>query len=132
VPEVPPIGPAPVQPGGPPLLTAAMGPKSLARSAQWADGLSGFDLAPDPASIAATNDRVRDAWTDAGRADRPWLATSTWFALGTGATDRLYAYARNYLATFGDEAASAMAGLCRLDDPGRLREAIAALAEIGC
>ena len=25
-----------------------------------------------------------------------------------------------------------MAGLCRLDDPGRLREAVAALAETGC
>ena len=65
--DVPPIGPAPVQPGGPPLLTAAMGPKSLARSAVWADGLSGFDLAPDPASVASTFATVRDAWTAAGR-----------------------------------------------------------------
>jgi alkanesulfonate monooxygenase SsuD/methylene tetrahydromethanopterin reductase-like flavin-dependent oxidoreductase (luciferase family) len=132
VPDVPPIGPTPVQPGGPPLLTAAMGPKSLARSAVWADGLSGFDLAPDPTSVANTFASVRDAWTAAGRTDRPWLSTSTWFALGAGATDRLYGYARNYLATFGDPAASAMAGLCRLDDPGRLREAFAALAETGC
>jgi alkanesulfonate monooxygenase SsuD/methylene tetrahydromethanopterin reductase-like flavin-dependent oxidoreductase (luciferase family) len=130
--DVPPIGPTPVQVGGPPLLTAAMGPKSLARSAQWADGLSGFDLAPDAASVAATNERVRDAWTGAGRSERPWLATSSWFALGDGASDRLQGYARNYLATFGDAAASAMAGLCRLDDPGRVRDALAALAESGC
>jgi alkanesulfonate monooxygenase SsuD/methylene tetrahydromethanopterin reductase-like flavin-dependent oxidoreductase (luciferase family) len=129
---VPPIGPAPVQAGGPPLLTAAMGPKSLARSAVWADGLSGFDLAPDAGSVAATNARVRDAWTAAGRAERPWLATSSWFALGDGASDRLNGYARNYLATFGDEAASAMAGLCRLDDPGRVRDALSALAAAGC
>jgi alkanesulfonate monooxygenase SsuD/methylene tetrahydromethanopterin reductase-like flavin-dependent oxidoreductase (luciferase family) len=130
--DVPPIGPAPVQPGGPPLLTAAMGPKSLARSAQWADGLSGFDLAPDPASVATTFTTVRDAWTAAGRTDAPWLATSSWFALGPDAPDRLNSYARNYLSTFGDAAASAMAGLCRLDDPGRLREVVAALAETGC
>ena len=129
---VPPVGPTPVQAGGPPVLTAAMGPKSLARSAVWADGLSGFDLAPDAASVAATNDRVRDAWAAAGRTERPWLATSSWFALGDGASDRLRGYARNYLSTFGDEAASAMAGLCRLDDPGRVRDALAALAESGC
>lgn len=132
VPDVPPIGPTPVQPGGPPLLTAAMGPKSLARSAAWADGLSGFDLGPDPASVATTFATVRDAWVAAGRADRPWLATSCWFALGDGATDRLHGYARNYLATFGDAAASAMAGLCRLDDGGRLREVLVALDEAGC
>src|SRR4051794_13046903 len=132
VPDVPAIGPTPVQPGGPPLLTAAMGPKSLARSAVWADGLSGFDLAPDPASVASTFTTVRDAWTAAGRSERPWLSTSSWFALGPGAGDRLHGYARNYLATFGDAAASAMAGLCRLDDPGRMREVVTALAETGC
>jgi hypothetical protein len=109
-----------------------MGPKSLARSAVWADGLSGFDLAPDPTSVTNTFGSVRDAWATAGRTDRPWLSTSSWFALGAGATDRLFGYARNYLATFGDAAASAMAGLCRLDDPGRLRETVAALAETGC
>jgi len=98
----------------------------------WADGLSGFDLAPDAASVAATNDRVRDAWAAAGRTERPWLATSSWFALGDGASDRLRGYARNYLSTFGDEAASAMAALCRLDDPGRVRDALAALAGSGC
>jgi alkanesulfonate monooxygenase SsuD/methylene tetrahydromethanopterin reductase-like flavin-dependent oxidoreductase (luciferase family) len=129
---VPPVGPVPVQAGGPPLLTAAMGPKSLARSAVWADGLSGFDLAPDPASVAATNVRVRDAWVAAGRTTRPWLATSSWFALGDGARERLHGYAQRYLATFGDEAASAMAGLCRLDDPGRVRDTVAALAATGC
>jgi alkanesulfonate monooxygenase SsuD/methylene tetrahydromethanopterin reductase-like flavin-dependent oxidoreductase (luciferase family) len=132
VPDVPPIGPTPEQLGGPPLLTAAMGPKSLARSAEWADGLSGFDLAPDAESVAATNARVCDAWNAAGRAERPWLATSSWFALGHDATDRLYGYARNYLGSFGDAAASAMAGLCRLDDPGRLREAFDAIGAAGC
>ncbi len=129
---VPPIGPTPVQAGGPPLLTAAMGPKSLARSAVWADGLSGFDLAPDVDSVARTFDSVRGAWTDAGRADRPWLSTSTWFALGDGAEDRLMGYARNYLGTFGDTAANAMAALCRFHDPGVIREVVAELEATGC
>ena len=79
---VPPIGPTPVQPGGPPILTASMGPKSLARSARWADGLSGFDLAPDPDSVVRTFDAVRSAWADAGRARRPCPPTPPGFPLG--------------------------------------------------
>jgi len=129
---VPPIGPTPVQPAGPPILTASMGPKSLARSARWADGLSGFDLAPDVDSVQSTNDAVRIAWTKSGRKERPWLSTSTWFALGDDAQERLHGYARNYLATFGDAAADAMASMCRLSDPGVLREVVAALETTGC
>jgi alkanesulfonate monooxygenase SsuD/methylene tetrahydromethanopterin reductase-like flavin-dependent oxidoreductase (luciferase family) len=118
---LPPIGPAPVQDGGPPLLTASMGPKSLARSALWAEGLAGWDLGPDPVGVDATFRRTEDAWAAAGRAARPILTTSSWFALGDGATDRLYRHAHDYLANFGDRAASAMAGLCRLSDPGVVR-----------
>ncbi len=129
---LPPIGPTPVQPGGPPLLTAAMGPRSLARSAVWAAGLAGFDLGPDPAGVDATFRRAEEAWIEQDRADRPWLSTSTWFALGDHASDRLFAYAYNYLSNFGDRAANAMAALCRLSDPGALREALAALRETGC
>lgn len=128
---VPPIGPEPVQAGGPPLLSAAMGPKSLARSAAWADGLAGFDLAPDPESVASTFRSVEAAWREAGRSERPWLSTSSWFALGPDAPERLRAYAGDYLATFGPEAAEAMAGLCRLSDPAALRDAVAGIAEAG-
>jgi alkanesulfonate monooxygenase SsuD/methylene tetrahydromethanopterin reductase-like flavin-dependent oxidoreductase (luciferase family) len=129
---LPPIGPEPVQPGGPPILTASMGPKSLARSALWADGLAGWDLGPDPEGVDATFRRVEEAWSAAGRTARPLLTTSSWFALGDGAPDRLYAHAYEYLSNFGDRAAGAMAGLCRLSDAGVLRETLAALRETGC
>jgi alkanesulfonate monooxygenase SsuD/methylene tetrahydromethanopterin reductase-like flavin-dependent oxidoreductase (luciferase family) len=128
---LPPIGPEPVQAGGPPLLTASMGPKSLARSAIWADGLAGFDLGPDPAGVDATFRRAEAAWAAAGRAERPWLSTSTWFALGDGAESRLGDYAFRYLESFGETAARAMAGLCRLSDAGALRDAIEALTATG-
>src|SRR4051794_7966969 len=36
-----PVGPLPVQPGGPPLIAGVMGPKSIARAAYWADGVDG-------------------------------------------------------------------------------------------
>jgi alkanesulfonate monooxygenase SsuD/methylene tetrahydromethanopterin reductase-like flavin-dependent oxidoreductase (luciferase family) len=40
-----PVGPPPVQVGGPPLVAGVMGPKALARAAQWAVGVD------DPTSI---------------------------------------------------------------------------------
>ena len=39
VPGAGPIGPATTTPGGPQLIAGAMGPSSIARCAQWADGL---------------------------------------------------------------------------------------------
>jgi alkanesulfonate monooxygenase SsuD/methylene tetrahydromethanopterin reductase-like flavin-dependent oxidoreductase (luciferase family) len=129
---VPPIGPTPVQPGGPPLLSAAMGPKSLARSARWAAGLAGFDLAPDPAGVDRQFRAAEAAWRDAGRTTKPMLTTSTWFALGADAPARLFSYACEYLSTFGDDAAKAMAGLTRLSDPGAMRDAVDGLADVGC
>lgn len=129
---LPPIGPAPVQPGGPPLLSASLGPQSLARSARWADGIAGFDLAPEPSEVDASFRRAEAAWAAAGRDRGPWRSTSCWFALGDGAPDRLHRYAYDYLAVFGDRAASALAGLCRLSDPGVVREAVAAVRETGC
>ena len=129
---LPPVGPEPVQPGGPPLLTAAMGPKSLERSARWAVGLAGFDLGPDPVGVDATFRRAEAAWAAAGRTEDPWLSTSSWFALGEGAAERLSAYAFEYLSNFGERPARAMAGLCRLSDAAAMRETLAALSETGC
>lgn len=129
---VPAIGPAPVQEGGPPLWTASMGPKSLARSARWADGLAGFSLGPDADEVASTFAAVRTAWSDAGRETKPFLTTSSWFALGPDAPHRLHKYASEYLSTFGPKAAGAMADLCRLSDPGVLKELMAALDDAGC
>ncbi len=129
---VPPIGPAPVQEGGPPLWTASMGPKSLARSAEWADGLAGFSLGPDADEVASTFSAVRAAWSDAGRETKPFLTTSSWFALGPDAPQRLHTYAAEYLSTFGPKAAAAMADLCILSNPGVLKDRMAALEEAGC
>ena len=36
-----PVGPPPVQPGGPPIIAGVMGPKAIARAAHWADGVDG-------------------------------------------------------------------------------------------
>ncbi|WP_201406895.1 LLM class flavin-dependent oxidoreductase, partial [Mycobacterium intracellulare] len=47
--SVRPVGPAPVQPGGPPLFVGSIGPKTIRSAAAWADGLAGTTLDLDVA-----------------------------------------------------------------------------------
>ena len=50
-PDLDPVGPAPVQ-ASLPILSGAMGPKSIQRSARWADGIAGFEMDPSPEALA--------------------------------------------------------------------------------
>lgn len=99
-----PVGPPPVQPGGPPIIAGSLGPKSVARAARWADGVDGaWTLDGDEATVRAAFDVVETAWKDAGRAEKPHLSTSLWYALGDDAEERLRRYAYDYLKIFGEE-----------------------------
>lgn len=93
-----PVGPPPSQAGGPPILCSSLGPASLARAARWADGLAGFTLGADPAELAGTAAKVREAWAEAGRAPAPSLMTSSWVSLGPDADSRHDRYVRDYMA----------------------------------
>jgi alkanesulfonate monooxygenase SsuD/methylene tetrahydromethanopterin reductase-like flavin-dependent oxidoreductase (luciferase family) len=129
-----PVGPPPIQAGGPPLAAGVMGPKALARAARWAvgvdDGSTVTSVSRD--AVAALVERVRAAWRDAGRSDTPHVSASLWYALGDGAAERLRHYAYEYLKIFGDEMAGAMAEACTASTPAALREAVAAAADAGC
>ena len=37
-------------------MSAGVGPRSLARSAVWADGINGFELDPSPGALATAAD----------------------------------------------------------------------------
>ena len=76
-----PVGPAPTRPGGPPLLVGTIGPKTVRRSAVWADGLAGTTMDLDLTRQAELFDVARESWSRAGK-PAPHLATSFWFALG--------------------------------------------------
>lgn len=79
--SVVPVGPPPIQPGGPPLLVGTTGPKTLRHAASWAEGLAGITMDLDVVKQNELFDVARDAWRQAGRPE-PYLATSFWFALG--------------------------------------------------
>jgi alkanesulfonate monooxygenase SsuD/methylene tetrahydromethanopterin reductase-like flavin-dependent oxidoreductase (luciferase family) len=127
-----PIGPAPLQAGGPPIWAGAMGPKSLQRVAHWADGVAGFSLAGDPQQIAQSFEAADAAWQAAGRVERPRRVSGFWYALGDGARDRLASYAVDYLRIFGEQAARAIAQTLRVDSVEIFRETVAEIASLGC
>lgn len=94
-----PVGPPPLQPGGPPLLVGTMGPKTVRSASGWADGLAGVTLDLDVAGVAALFELARTAWAEAGR-PAPRLATSFWFALDSGdgsAREQVHRHLRHYL-----------------------------------
>ncbi|WP_137144513.1 LLM class flavin-dependent oxidoreductase [Mycolicibacterium sp. CR10] len=78
-----PVGPPPLQSGGPELLVGTMGHKTVRSAAGWANGLAGITLDLDVAKESALFDVARDAWRQAGKS-APHLATSFWFAIGDG------------------------------------------------
>lgn len=126
------VGPAPVQPGGPPILCSGTGPRSLARAARWADGLTHFTLGADPAEAARAFALADDAWRAADRTDEPRRVTGAFVVLGPDAAPRLESFARRYLDVFGTEIAAALAAGMTLSTPEALAPFLDGLAATGC
>lgn len=126
------VGPAPVQSGGPPILCSGTGPRSLARAAAWADGLTGFVLSGDPGEAGATFRLAEAAWAEAGRPDAPRLVTGSFSVLGPGAEDRLHAFARRYLDVFGTNVAAYLTERMPLHTSDALLAFLRGLAAEGC
>src|ERR1700744_3026156 len=105
-----PVGPAPVQAGGPPLLVGSIGPKTVRSAAAWADGLAGTTLDLDVAKQNELFDVARAAWAEAGKA-APHLFTSFWFAFGEPeeARAQVHRHLRRYMNWIPAEYVDAMA-----------------------
>jgi alkanesulfonate monooxygenase SsuD/methylene tetrahydromethanopterin reductase-like flavin-dependent oxidoreductase (luciferase family) len=129
-----PVGPPPVQPAGPPLVAGVLGPKAIARAARWAAGVddSTSVFGVDVDTVGAAYDRIRAAWAEAGRTERPHISASLWYALGADAPDRLAGYCFDYMRVFGEDLARHLAGTVSCHSAEALREAVAALDELGC
>jgi alkanesulfonate monooxygenase SsuD/methylene tetrahydromethanopterin reductase-like flavin-dependent oxidoreductase (luciferase family) len=105
-----PVGPSPVQAGGPPLLVGSIGPKTIRSAAAWADGLAGATMDLDVAKQNELFDVARAAWAQAGK-PRPHLATSFWFAFGSHqqARAQVHRHLRRYMNWIPAEYVDAMA-----------------------
>nr|CRL70370.1 flavin-dependent oxidoreductase [Mycolicibacterium komanii] len=105
-----PVGPAPVQPGGPTLLVGTIGPKTVRSAARWAHGLAGTTLDLDVDRQNELFDVARTAWAEAGK-PAPHLATSFWFAIGEGEQPReqVHRHLRRYMNWIPGDIVDAMA-----------------------
>ena len=123
-----PIGPSPVQPGGPPLLFGGMGVAAFRRvvsmGAGWIAGGGGVPMFTQGA------ERARRAWTEAGRDGAPRLAGLGYFALGPDASALASGYLHDYYGFAGDYADQVVAGALTSEDA--VRQAVAEFTDAGC
>ncbi|HWM07575.1 MAG TPA: LLM class flavin-dependent oxidoreductase [Actinophytocola sp.] len=123
-----PIGPSPAQPGGPPLMiggtSAAAIRRTVTHGAGWIAGGGGPDM------FAGVADKVRRAWTEAGRPGKPRLAALGYYALGPDAESLASRYLGDYYAFLGDYADRIAAGA--LTTEAAVRDTITQFAETGC
>jgi hypothetical protein len=119
-----PVGPRPLQPGGPAILVGALAPRAIARAAAWADGLAGFGLGPDAGETERAFRAARDAWRAAGRERPPRLVTSFWYALGPNAREELDAYVERSLRIFGPAAVAGAQRAASAASPRALHDAL--------
>lgn len=105
-----PVGPPPVQPGGPPLLVGTIGPKTVRSAASWATGMAGTILDLDVAKQDELFDVARTAWAEADK-PAPHLATSFWFAIGEPdeARAQMHRHLRRYMNWIPADYVDAMA-----------------------
>jgi alkanesulfonate monooxygenase SsuD/methylene tetrahydromethanopterin reductase-like flavin-dependent oxidoreductase (luciferase family) len=90
-----PVGPAPVQPGGPPMLFGGRSEAEIRRSLDY--GIGWIAGAAGAAAFAQSAEQVRAAWSAAGRG-KPRLAALAYFSLGARAEDNAAKYLTSYYA----------------------------------
>jgi len=128
-----PVGPRPVQPGGPPILAGVMGPKAMARAARWADGVYVWSGNGEQAEIAAFLGSAQDAWSAAHRERPPRKVGGFWYSLASGdATEKLRSYVFDYLRIYGEAPARQLAKAMTRSTPDLVREALDNLEQAGC
>ena len=127
-----PVGPSPVQRGGPPILAGAMAPKAIARASKWADGLYGFTMNGDPAPVAEWFSQADSAWEAAERTQRPRRVAGFWYSLADDAGARLKQYVFEYLEVLSKDAARAIAAGMTMSAPDAIRAGLDAIEALGC
>lgn len=126
-----PVGPPPVQKGGPELLAGAQGPKSTRLAATWADGISGFTFDLNMQAQKEAFDLARTAFQEAGR-PAPRLATAFWFAIGENARPQVQKHLRHYMNWVDKDALEAMLPTVGFaGNAAELKEVLKRIADLG-
>jgi alkanesulfonate monooxygenase SsuD/methylene tetrahydromethanopterin reductase-like flavin-dependent oxidoreductase (luciferase family) len=123
-----PIGPAPVNVGGPPLILGAFGSSSIRRLAGMVDGWIMGGGTPDMFLDRAT--AFEKAWKEAGRTGIPRKLSLCYFALGDEARDEAVATIKRYYAWLGPFADQIVAGMAT--SPEMVKAYAEGFRESGC
>jgi alkanesulfonate monooxygenase SsuD/methylene tetrahydromethanopterin reductase-like flavin-dependent oxidoreductase (luciferase family) len=125
--SVGPIGPAPIQQGGPELLIGGRADVALKRIARWATGYLSSESSPQRA--LSHYQRVEAFWKAAGRDGRPRFVGITYFGLGRGAKEHIQTYLREYYAFRGSAAETIVNAAS--STPAMVKETLRKFADIG-
>ena len=120
------------RPGGPRLLAGAMGPKSIERCAQWADGLYAWSGNGEKDELGRTFAMADAAWERAGRAQTPYRMGGFWYTLADNGQQKLYDYVYEYLAIAGADIATMMAQSVHRSSVDAVKEALDNAEAAGC
>ncbi len=102
---------------------------SFARAARFGDGWMAGGLPPDQFAEAA--EKVKAAWSSAGREGAPRLMALAYFSLGDDAEANANAYLTDYYAFLGEETAGYIAGSAA-KDAETVQGYLAAFEGAGC
>jgi alkanesulfonate monooxygenase SsuD/methylene tetrahydromethanopterin reductase-like flavin-dependent oxidoreductase (luciferase family) len=122
-----PVCPPPVNDGRVPVLIGGAGEHAIRRVIAWGAGWTSGGVGPDQAGRFA--DRVRAAWTEAGRAGEPRLAALNYFSLGDQAADESRTYLRDYYGFRGEYAEMIAEGALR--SAAAIRAAVRGFEDVG-
>lgn len=121
------VGPPIVQQPGIPLVLGGTADESFRRVASFASGWSAGGLPPD--AVPGLVEKVRSAWSDAGRDGVPRIVALAYFSLGDNEAVSRH-YLTDYYRLMGDEVAEMIAGSA-LRSAEAIRGAVQAFQEVG-
>ena len=122
-----PVGPTPVQTGGPEILIGGSAPAAVRRAGRLADGYLGSG---NPATASKQFQMVQNEWSKRERPGSPRLLATSGIALGPGADQRGADQVRHYNAIYGAEVAErAVQGLVTTEET--LRDLLKRFEDVG-
>ncbi|HEY7106992.1 MAG TPA: LLM class flavin-dependent oxidoreductase [Acidimicrobiia bacterium] len=124
------LGPPPFTPGGPPLHCGAFGPKALARAVQWACGFQGFTTDGGLELMQMVGGTVLAGFEAAGK-PRPEMGVGCFFALGTGAAQRLREAVAPYFDYADPAVRDATVAALTIHSPDAIAQTVANAAAAG-
>ncbi|MDP8956575.1 MAG: LLM class flavin-dependent oxidoreductase, partial [Actinomycetota bacterium] len=119
-----PVSPRPTRDGRVPILIGGTSDKAVRRAVEWGIGWTAGGGGPDRA--AGVIERVRKAWTEAGKDGAPRIVCLDYFALGPQAEERGGQYLGDYYGEYGGTITASMP-----KSPGELGDRMKRFEDIG-